>query len=32
MTEEVLTFDDNDIVGRVASVDTSRVYIYVENH
>ena len=32
MTEEVITFDDNHLVGRVASVDTSRVYIDVENH
>jgi DNA helicase HerA-like ATPase len=32
MSEEILQFEEKDIVGRVASVDTSRVYIHVENH
>jgi hypothetical protein len=32
MTEEILRFEDKDAVGRVASVDTTRVYINVEDH
>ena len=32
MSEEVLQFEEKDIIGRVASVDTSRVYINVDNH
>ncbi len=32
MSEEVLQFEDKDLIGRVASVDTSRVYIDVDNH
>jgi len=32
MSEEILAFEEKDIIGRVASVDTSRVYIDVENH
>ena len=32
MSEEILAFGEKDIIGRVASVDTSRVHIDVENH
>ena len=32
MIGEILAFEEKDKVGRVASVDTSRVYIDVENH
>ena len=32
MKKEILQFEEKDVIGRVASVDTSRVYINVVNH
>lgn len=32
MNGEILQFEEKDMIGRVASVDTSRVYINVDNH
>ena len=32
MTEQALTFTESDLIGRVAGVDTSRVFVDVEQH